>query len=154
MSHISRSNDHAVPAFDFSLSSAADLSLENAVLIRSMRVILCRTLLGVLDSRRVNIFAVSEATRIPIPELRRLVEFASPLDRDSAERLVSLGDENGDRHEAKNTRVLRPGHPNPPQREHVRLKRGKPLRNHSQQREAVAAECWRRTNSCRGSDGR
>ena len=57
-------------------------------MIRSTRVILCRTLLGVLDSRRVNIFAVSEATRIPIPELRRLVEFASPLDRDSAERLV------------------------------------------------------------------
>ena len=70
-------------------------------MIRSMKAVLCRTLLGVLDQRGVKIFAVSEATRIPLAELRRVLEFGS-IDRHTADRLVNLGHENGHRHQAKN----------------------------------------------------
>ena len=34
-------------------------------MIRSMRTVLCRTLLGVLDDRRINVFSVAELCRIP-----------------------------------------------------------------------------------------
>ena len=49
-------------------------------MIRSMTSVLCRTLLAVLDSRGIHIFAVAQATCIPLPELRRLCEFGTPLD--------------------------------------------------------------------------
>ena len=59
--------------------------------IRSMKVVLCRTILGVLADRRVNVFAVSEACQIPIMDLRRLVEFGSALSADEADRLIAWG---------------------------------------------------------------
>ena len=56
--------------------------------IRSMTVVLSRALLGVLDDRGVRIFAVSQATCIPVVELRRLLEFGSPLDPETATKLI------------------------------------------------------------------
>ena len=47
-------------------------------MIRSMRTVLCRTLLGVLDDRRINVFSVAKSS-IPIADLKRLLEFGSPL---------------------------------------------------------------------------
>ncbi len=58
-------------------------------MIRSMRTVLCRAILGVLADRQITVFAVSEATRIPLPDLRRLLEFGSPLDPEAADRLIA-----------------------------------------------------------------
>jgi hypothetical protein len=60
-------------------------------MIRSMRTVLCRALLGVLADRQFNLFAVAEACQIPLPDLRRLIEFGSPLDAEAAERLIVWG---------------------------------------------------------------
>ena len=60
-------------------------------MIRSMRTVLCRTLLGVLDDRRINVFSVAESCRIPIADLKRLLEFGSPLSSEESERLVQWG---------------------------------------------------------------
>ena len=60
-------------------------------MIRSMRTVLCRTLLGVLDDRRINVFSVAKSCRIPIADLKRLLEFGSPLSSEESERLVQWG---------------------------------------------------------------
>jgi hypothetical protein len=60
-------------------------------MIRSLRAVLCRALVGVLADRHVTVFAVAEACRIPITDLRRLVEFGSALDHEAAERLIRWG---------------------------------------------------------------
>ena len=59
--------------------------------IRSLRVVYHRTLLGVLADRGIRFQAVAEWCRIPITEVRRLLEFGSPLDAEAAERLVAWG---------------------------------------------------------------
>ena len=59
--------------------------------IRSMRTVLCRAILGVLDDRRINVFSVAESCRIPIADLKRLLEFGSPLSSEESERLVQWG---------------------------------------------------------------
>jgi hypothetical protein len=56
-----------------------------------MRVVYHRTLLGVLADRGIRLHAVAEWCRIPITELRRLLEFGSPLDAEAAGRLVAWG---------------------------------------------------------------
>ena len=60
-------------------------------MIRSIRVVYHRTLLGVLADRDIRIHAIAEWCRIPLTELRRLLEFGSPLDAEAAERLVAWG---------------------------------------------------------------
>ena len=60
-------------------------------MIRSIRVVLCRTVLGVLEDRGIRVHAVAEATLIPLVELRRLIEYGSPLDAQAAERLIAWG---------------------------------------------------------------
>ena len=60
-------------------------------MIRSMRTVLCRTLLGVLDDRGIHIHAVATWCRIPIMDLHQLAEFGSPLDAEAAERLIGFG---------------------------------------------------------------
>ena len=60
-------------------------------MIRSMRTVLCRALVGVLADRHVSVFAVAEAACVPITDLRRLVEFGSPLDDEAAGRLIGWG---------------------------------------------------------------
>ena len=59
--------------------------------IRSMKVVLSRCILGVLADRSINVFGVAKACRIPIVDLKRLLEFGSALDQESAERLVQWG---------------------------------------------------------------
>jgi hypothetical protein len=60
-------------------------------MIRSIRVVLTRRLLGVLDSRGIRVHTVAEQTRISLVDLHRLVEFASPLDHRDAGRLIEWG---------------------------------------------------------------
>jgi hypothetical protein len=60
-------------------------------MIRSIRVILCRTLLRVLDDRGIGIHAVAQSIFISIVDLRRLLEFGSPLEPQAAERLIAWG---------------------------------------------------------------
>ena len=60
-------------------------------MIRSVRIILCRRLLGMLESRGIRIHAVAEQTRISVVDLRRLVEFGSPLEDAAAQRLIDSG---------------------------------------------------------------
>ena len=57
-------------------------------MIRSMRVVLCRTLLAVLATRGVKVHAVAEATAISIVEVQRLIEFGSPLDAATGNKFV------------------------------------------------------------------
>ena len=59
--------------------------------IRTMRVVYLRTLLGVLADRGVQIHAVAMWLRIPIRDLRRLVEFGAPLDAEVGERFIAWG---------------------------------------------------------------
>ncbi len=58
--------------------------------IKTMRVVLCRAILRTLADRRVTIFSVAESAGISIVELRRLMEFASPLGEDESERLLDF----------------------------------------------------------------
>ncbi len=60
-------------------------------MIHSVRVILCRALLGVLDDRGIRIHALAQAPLITIVDLRRLLEFGSLLDTQAAERLIAWG---------------------------------------------------------------
>jgi hypothetical protein len=59
--------------------------------IQSTKVILCRAILGVLKDRGIHIHLVAEQTHISIVELRRLLEFGSPLEPPEAERLIAWG---------------------------------------------------------------
>jgi hypothetical protein len=60
-------------------------------MIRSMRTVLCHTMLGVLGDRGISMRAIAEWCRIPITDLHRLAEFGSPLDAGAAERLIDWG---------------------------------------------------------------
>jgi hypothetical protein len=60
-------------------------------MIHSVRVVPCRTLLGVLDDRGMRIHAVAEVGCVSPVDLRRLFEFGSPLDPEAAERMVARG---------------------------------------------------------------
>ena len=59
--------------------------------IRTMRTVLCRALLGVLADQGFSVFAVAKAINAPVADLKRLQEVGSPLDPDSAEKLVAWG---------------------------------------------------------------
>ena len=56
-----------------------------------MRTVLTRCLLGVLDDRKISVFQVAEAVSLPVTDLKRLVEFASPLDPEASGRPVAWG---------------------------------------------------------------
>ncbi len=58
-------------------------------MIRSVSIILCRTLLSVLDDRGISTCAVAQSTFILIVDLRRALEFGSPLDDEAAKRLIA-----------------------------------------------------------------
>ncbi|MET0598911.1 MAG: hypothetical protein ABWZ57_13725 [Mesorhizobium sp.] len=77
-------------------------------MIRSLKVVLCRTVVRHLQSR-YRIDQIAQDTRIPVMELRRLMEFGSPLGADDSARLIRFG-------RAFSTR---PKAPSPVQRAHA-----------------------------------
>ena len=60
-------------------------------MIRSLKVIHHRLLVGVLSDRGLSLHKVAEGAAVSIVELRRLMEFASPLSEEEAARLVAWG---------------------------------------------------------------
>ena len=85
-------------------------------MIKSMRVVLCRTLLGVLDDRRVTIFAVSaRQPAFPCPNCAGSANSVHPSIRNRREA-HRLGDEDAHRHKAEVTRPDQFCRPNPRQR--------------------------------------
>lgn len=61
-----------------------------ATVIRSMRVVYLRSICGSLEKRGLRIHDIADGASIGVMELRRLLEFGSMLESESAERLVSF----------------------------------------------------------------
>ena len=77
-------------------------------MIRSMRTVLTRCLLGVLADRKISVFQVAEAVSLPVTDLKRLVEFASPLDPEASRAAGRLGHAHGCRVAAEVTGAGQP----------------------------------------------
>lgn len=60
-----------------------------ATMIRSIRVIYLRSICLALEKRGLKIHDIADGASVGVMELRRLLEFGSMLDNESAERLVS-----------------------------------------------------------------
>src|SRR5262245_1634924 len=73
------------------IGKAGDVSEGRSAMIWSMRTVLCRTMLGVLDDRGIRLHTVAWWCRIPIIDLRGLAESGAPLDAAAAERLIGFG---------------------------------------------------------------
>ena len=60
-------------------------------MIRSLTVVRHRLIVGVLGDRGIGLHKIAERAGVSIVELRRLMEFASPLSEEEAARLVAWG---------------------------------------------------------------